>query len=280
MAQESQPLWWSNCCRRDTRDGRTELQVLNLDRPKGAAWPGVLSKSDSFDITFSPREGSIASIKGKKLPGSPDAPPLTSRQQDLRDQLQLPKLSQYPSPPGVGLHESPEARHQRLLEMYQEFVLELHRGTYLVQLTSTRDYSDIHCQLMEDLMTLKLDQNSGRIIEFPLSGVSKVYRIIREDDKIAKKGDGEAAVPQEHIIVVEFMRRKLAFVFFETNGALRFLACMELLIRRARQKEAQRLRGSPRGIAQPVSPVFTASSPGQGREPELPKRNRPLYVCL
>lgn len=205
--------------------------------------------------------------------------PLTPRQKDLRDRLQLPRLPQYPSPPGVGQDASEEVRLEVLLQMYQDFVMELHRGMYLVQLTSTRDYSDIHCQLMEDLATLKLDQNSGRIIEFPLSGVSKVYRIIREEDKLTGAVQGPASSPTEHIIVVEFMRRKLAFVFFETHAAMRFLACMELLIRQARQKEAQRLRGSPRAVAQPVGPIFKAN-PCQGREAEEKRRNSPLYVCL
>lgn len=54
---------------------------------------------------------------------------------------------------------------------------------YLTQLTSNRDYADIHVQLMEDLTTLKLDQSNGRIIEFPLTNVSKVYRIVKNDDK-------------------------------------------------------------------------------------------------
>lgn len=54
-------------------------------------------------------------------------------------------------------------------------------------------------------------------------------------------------------MVVEFMRRKLAFVFKELQAACicpsvglawqvsqRFLICMELLIRRAQQKQAMR----------------------------------------
>merc|ERR1719498_2326408 len=97
-----------------------------------------------------------------------------------------------------------ETRHQCLLELYQEFVLEMHTGTYLTQLTSSRDYSDIHCQLMEDLTTLKLDQSNGRILEFPLTGVSKVYRIVKNDDKWHGAGSSGAGKPlpvTEHIVV-------------------------------------------------------------------------------
>jgi len=140
--------------------------------------------------------------------------------------------------------------------MYQEFTLDLHTGMYLTQLTSNRDYSDIHCQLMEDMLTLKLDQSNGRIIEFPLTGVSKVYRIVKNDDKWYSAG---SAVPgfgggnTEHIVVVEFMRRKLAFVFKELQVSQRFLMCMELLIRRAQQKQARR---GPRAL----TPAFPAQA--------------------
>jgi len=126
--------------------------------------------------------------------------------------------------------------------MYQEFALDMHTGMYLTQLTSNRDYSDIHCQLMEDMQTLKLDQSNGRIIEFPLTGVSKVYRIVKNDDKWYSAGSPlpSAATNTEHIVVVEFMRRKLAFVFKELQMSQRFLMCMELLIRSAQQKQARK----------------------------------------
>merc|ERR1719482_1375605 len=158
---------------------------------------------------------------------------------DLRDQLELPLLHTYPVPPSCSPDEPESEKRTKLLEMYQEFALDLHTGMYLTQLTSNRDYSDIHCQLMEDMLTLKLDQSNGRIIEFPLTGVSKVYRIVKNDDKWYSAG---SAVPgfgggnTEHIVVVEFMRRKLAFVFKELQVSQRFLMCMELLIRKAQQQ--------------------------------------------
>lgn len=186
-----------------------------------------VSRTDSFDITFENRTGS--------------RPPPTPRQQSLWSDLELPHLQQYPVPPGASPEEPPDVRRRRLLELYQEFVLEMHTGTYLTQLTSSRDYSDIHCQLMEDLTTMKLDQSNGRIIEFPLTHVSKVYRIVKNDDKWYSGGqqqqNGQGMTATEHIVVVEFMKRKLAFVFGDITASQRFLTCMELLIRRALQQQ-------------------------------------------
>merc|ERR1712039_379348 len=93
------------------------------------------------------------------------------------------------------------------------------------------------------MMTLKLDQSNGRIIEFPLTSVSKAYRIVKIEDKwysAATHMSGNSVANTEHIVVVEFMRRKLAFVFKELQVSQRFLMCMELLIRRAQQKSANK----------------------------------------
>jgi len=168
---------------------------------------------------------------------------MTPRQKDLRDGLELPTLNTYPMPPNCNLDDDEEERKQRLLEMYQEFALDMHTGMYLTQLTSNRDYSDIHCQLMEDMQTLKLDQSNGRIIEFPLTAVAKVYRLVKNGDKWYSAGaspGGSSGSGTEHIVVVEFMRRKLAFVFKELPVSQRFLLCMELLIRRAQQQQAKK----------------------------------------
>jgi len=199
-----------------------------------------LTRGDSLDITFTPRplgnEEGNGSLSGSSMP-------ITPRQRDIRDGLQLPRLSMYPVPPNCGPEDSEEDRRRKLLQMYQEVALDLHTGMYLTQLTADRDYSDIHCQLMEDMTTLKLDQSNGRIIEFPLTNVSKVYRIVKNDDKFYTPGTvvpSEKGAKSEHIVVVEFLRRKLAFVYKEVAVAQRFMICMELLIRRAQQKQALR----------------------------------------
>merc|ERR1740121_901861 len=143
----------------------------------------MLMRGDSFDITFTPRSFGGPSASGSAAEVSSRSTPITPRQRDLRDQLELPSLHAYPVPPDCAPDDDEEERKRKLLDMYQGFALDLHTGTYLTQLTSTRDYSNIHCQLMEDMTTLKLDQTNGRIIEFPLTNVSKVYRIVKNDDK-------------------------------------------------------------------------------------------------
>jgi len=265
------------CCRCaacDNHGGQNELQIqygadvagmnnskaiqndrfVRLGDPTDAANPRhQITQTDSFDITFTPRSFSNYSNRSTPMRS------MTPRQKDLRDHLELPLLHTYPLPPICSPDEPEEERKKKLLEMYQEFALDLHTGMYLTQLTSSRDYSDIHCQLMEDLQTLKLDQSNGRIVEFPLTGVSKVYRIVKNDEKWYSAASGATGINTEHIVVVEFMRRKLAFVFKELQVAQRFLLCMELLIRRAQQKQAQKALRS-------LTPAFPPSSGGTGRD--------------
>lgn len=201
----------------------------------------LLTQHDSFDMTASvavQRSGKDDATGGGGLPDS-----ITPRQRNLRDRIWLPKLRRYPVPPTCSESDSEEKRRDELLRVYQEFVMDLHKGIHMTQLTSSQDYSDIHCQILEDLQTLKVDQGSGCIIEFPLGAVSKVYRIVKNDDKWYSAGSltGPAPMPPlplssaEHIVVVEFMRRKLAFVFIDIKVAQRFLMCIELLIRRAQE---------------------------------------------
>merc|ERR1719436_2037432 len=118
-------------------------------------------------------------------------------------------MHSYPEPPDFFIDDTEEMRRKKLLEMFQAFTMDMHAGTYLTQLTPSREYSEIHCQLMDDLTTLKMDQSNGHIIEFPLTSVSKVYRI----DKSDERRSSDLQVDAEQVVVVEFMRRKLAFVF-------------------------------------------------------------------
>jgi len=204
---------------------------------------------------------------------------MTPRQQNFKDRVRLPVLRRYPIPPGCSPDDPDEQRQNELLRMYQEFVLDLHKGVHMTQLTSNQDYSDIHCQILEDLQTLKVDQGSGCIIEFPLSAVSKVYRIIKNDDKWYSAGSLNGPTPMpplplsnaEHIVVVEFMRRKLAFVFTEIIAAQGFLTCMELLIRRAQESRQQPdLLGTVglnnRRKEDTIAPLFSGYSSGSPGE--------------
>mmetsp|Transcript_74603 Transcript_74603/g.207357 ORF Transcript_74603/g.207357 Transcript_74603/m.207357 type:complete len:405 (+) Transcript_74603:48-1262(+) len=269
MLQGAQLDWLFRCCTRDdNRDGRAsnEIQVLSCETDEPDApvrHRRALAKADSYDITFQ-----------NSRPVDPTML-FTPRQRDLRDRLELPFLQKYPNPPGCSLDEAEEPKREKLLHMYQEFVLEMHAGTYLTQLTSTRDYSNIHCQLMEDLKTLKLDQCNGRIIEFPLTGVSKVYRIVKSDDRLYSSISFPATAvgPVEHIIVVEFMRRKLAFVFPELHESQRFLLCMELLIRRAQQtSRGFKSTATPKAASQGGASTMTTPRPSgaQATTPPVP----------
>lgn len=225
--------WTCTGC--ESQGGQGEFQVqLSTDMVGNRKVRHALTSRDSFDLTFMPRNSGTA----RNQPA-----PITPRQRVVLEHLELPELVTYPTPPNSSPDDLEEDRKKKLLGMYQEFALSLHTGMYLTQLTSSRDYSDIHCQLMEDMLTLKLDQSNGRIIEFPLTNVSKVYRIVKTDDRWYTAGmpvPGGASANVEQIVVVEFMRRKLAFVFRDLQEAQRFLIGMELLIRRAQQRQAKR----------------------------------------
>merc|ERR1719510_2368394 len=224
----------------------------------------LLTHQDSFDMTMMPHHNSCQSTTVR-------ASPITPRQKSFKDRIRLPKLRRYPLPPTCSPDAPEEARRDELLRVYQEFVLDLHKGLHMTQLTSNQDYSDIHCQILEDLQTLKVDQGSGCIIEFPLSAVSKVYRIVKNDDTWHSAGSltGPLPIPPlplssaEHIVVIEFMRRKLAFAFSDMAAAQRFLMCIELLIRRVQES-----RGSPvpgLGGWRPLSPEDDPRRGARGR---------------
>mmetsp|Transcript_55519 Transcript_55519/g.121087 ORF Transcript_55519/g.121087 Transcript_55519/m.121087 type:complete len:283 (-) Transcript_55519:58-906(-) len=219
------------CCNTNYDYG-AELKVIQLssdvleEKCEMSQPVHLLTQQDSFDMTESPRKTMY-----------------TPRQVSLRDRVKLPTLRRYPVPPGSSGDDPEDVKRTELLRVYQDFVLDLHRGLHMTQLNASQDYSDIHCQLMEDMTTLKLDQSNGRIIEFPLTNVSKVYRIVKNEDKFYTPGTPvppERAAKSEQIVVVEFLRRKLAFVFKELHISQRFMICMELLIRRAQQKQAVR----------------------------------------
>lgn len=57
-----------------------------------------------------------------------------------------------------------------LLSLFRDFALDLNRGRYLTQLGSNQDYSVIHCQVMDDLQTLKVDQGNGGLVDVGKEG--------------------------------------------------------------------------------------------------------------
>lgn len=265
-----------HCCDSQGDVGTGELKVIQLSSDvldcSNASQPvHLLTQRDSFDMTMSPR----TACKGEQLPSRFRT--FTPRQQSLHEQIWLPNLRRYPVPPTCSPDDPEDVQRQELLRVYQDFVMDLHKGIHMTQLTSKQDYSDIHCQIREDLQTLQVDQGSGCIIEFPLRAVSKVYRIVKNDDRWYSAGSltGPSPIPPlplsnaEHIVVIEFMRRKLPFVFTDMKAAQRFLMCIELLIRRAQESRGEVELSGSRGHAgekKGVAPMFSTSSFGNGRE--------------
>jgi hypothetical protein len=218
-----------------------------------------LGKNDSFDITFTPRPFQDLDLLSARHAASP-------RQRELSDRLGFPVMKQYRAPPNCSHDDSEDVRKAALYEMYQAFAVDLHAGMYLTQLTSSREHSEIHCQLMDDLVTLKMDQSNGHIVEFPLTSVSKVYRIMNEEARRAGDTQGEDAAG--HLVVVEFMRRKLCFVFPEVKVAQRFLISLEMLIYRAQQQRTKDQRPltsaipqRPQSRSQEACPEIASQSP-------------------
>ncbi|CAJ1363613.1 unnamed protein product [Effrenium voratum] len=250
-----------------------EMKVVQLmSDDTGLANPvHLLTEQDSFDVTVSPRAGAMGDWT-KRLP-------MTPRQHDFRDRIQLPRLLRYPLPPDCLPDEPEDKRRAALLQVFQDFVLDLHRGMHMTQISSSQEYSDIHCQILEDLQTLKIDQGSGCIIEFPLIAVSKVYRIVKNDDRWFSAGSLTGPTPMpplplsnaEHIVVVEFMKRKLAFVFCDIVASQRFLMCMELLIRRAQEHDVRLPKNTDSLI-----PMFAGSLGHKKPGERFAQPNRPV----
>lgn len=265
------------CCNgnNDSSGPGSELRIVQLTSDvmecQMAQPVHLLTRPDSFDITNSP----IMSWSGDRSRTTSAA----SRQCNFKDKIRLPTLRRYPVPPNCSADGPEESCREELLQVYQEFVLELHKGIHMTQLTANQDYSNIHCQILEDLQTLKVDQGSGCIVEFPLTAVSKVYRIIKNDDKLYSNGllPGARFPPtvSEHIVVVEFMRRKLAFVFKDMDAAQRFLMCIELLIRRAQEVRGlnvTKFRDQPKE-KEAMAPIFGGQ---HARGPSLDHGSLPM----
>eukprot|EP00812_Abedinium_dasypus_P002432 NODE_1296_length_1182_cov_265.506655.p1 GENE.NODE_1296_length_1182_cov_265.506655~~NODE_1296_length_1182_cov_265.506655.p1 ORF type:complete len:295 (-),score=86.39 NODE_1296_length_1182_cov_265.506655:282-1121(-) len=160
---------------------------------------------------------------------------ITPRQRKFRDNLVLPAMVCCPPAfDAVSAHETDEAKHSRLLEMFKEFTLGLYTGKYIALMMPAGHYVDVHCQLHENLETLMLDMRNGHIIEFPLANVSKVFRVVK-CDTISVMAGSACKTPTRHIIILSFARPKLAFAFTKEPEAKRFMICMEILIRKAQK---------------------------------------------
>ncbi|CAD7962533.1 unnamed protein product [Amoebophrya sp. A25] len=177
---------------------------------------------------------------------------LTPRQQTVLEEITLPFMEQYPDCPveetsfsskmiggasSASANDSgteSEKNYRALSDVFRGFVFDLYNGTYLTQLTSVSEKQLVHAQLLDGHRILALSQGSGRIVEFPLLSLSRIYRISSANATRMLQDTGGVGVPG-HIVILEFSERKLAFLFGDAASSQRFLICFELLVRRTQQ---------------------------------------------
>eukprot|EP00927_Polykrikos_kofoidii_P085997 TRINITY_DN9508_c0_g2_i1.p1 TRINITY_DN9508_c0_g2~~TRINITY_DN9508_c0_g2_i1.p1 ORF type:complete len:327 (-),score=52.72 TRINITY_DN9508_c0_g2_i1:92-1072(-) len=254
------PSGFFHCCTRDEEDP-SELQVINLSSDVMESLPvHSLTELDALDVSWTAQKSSTGERPRTLVKD-------TARQQNIKDRVVLPNLVKYPIPPGYSTDDSEEFLENELLRIYQEFVVDLHKGMCMTQLTGIQEYAVMHLQIMEDLETLKVDQGNGCVVEFPLVCVSKVHRMIKCHEEWANQANTGSPhlslLPVEHVVMLEFLQRRLAFVFTEDVPAQRFKICMELLVRRAIERRRK------------VETTFPCRKP---KEEYKPKRKKPAVL--
>eukprot|EP01069_Polyplicarium_translucidae_P008129 Polyplicarium_translucidae@DN3187_c0_g3_i1.p1 len=139
---------------------------------------------------------------------------LTPRQLNMMKKIALPSLNLYPAPPGeTNAHSlNQDQRRDALASLYRHFVLDIIRGLYLTQITAGREYATIHCQLADDFSSLILDQNDGRLIEFPLDSVRTVYVLVRTVERPALAVEPRTVSPPGRTTASDVPKRKAAQV--------------------------------------------------------------------
>eukprot|EP00434_Breviolum_minutum_P011480 symbB.v1.2.010119.t1/scaffold658.1/size175746/9 len=124
-------------------------------------------------------------------------------------------------------------------------------------MAANQEYVDSHCQLMAGFQSLKVDYGSDNTItEFPLSNVTKMYRIVKQraNQYHLAEQHPRTSYPfpeTEHLVIIEFVSRKLACVFADEVEAQRFLLCMELLTWQTQHEERFD------GCRERIVPLFT-----------------------
>eukprot|EP00406_Dinophysis_acuminata_P047054 CAMPEP_0179309658 /NCGR_PEP_ID=MMETSP0797-20121207/51764_1 /TAXON_ID=47934 /ORGANISM="Dinophysis acuminata, Strain DAEP01" /LENGTH=296 /DNA_ID=CAMNT_0021019367 /DNA_START=210 /DNA_END=1097 /DNA_ORIENTATION=+ len=110
--------------------------------------------------------------------------------------LELPRMDNIPLPPTCSSEAPMPERQRKLFDLYMKYAIRLEGGFHVDQVISNHETDKTHLQLMEDLMVLKVDQSSGRVIEFPMRGVSKVYRMVKYGNRW-RAPNGPAPVSQK-----------------------------------------------------------------------------------
>lgn len=243
----------NSCCRRTVEQ---DLKVVHIT----ADVQDPLGPSTSHD-PYGCKDGNVGPPPGRfHAATSSKLPALTPRQRDLKERVRLPVMLRYPVPQECSQDDPADVRAAELLRIFQAFVLDLNKGVYMTQVNACDEYSDIHCQLQDDLQTLKVDQGSGCIVEFPLTAVTRIYRIVRNDGPTPIPDADLDQSDAEHIVVVEFMRRKLVLVFGAMLDAQSFIMCTELLVRFAQEVSNV-----------PTTPISCSMDDANRPPPEIPR---------
>eukprot|EP00435_Cladocopium_sp_Y103_P070594 s497_g35.t1 len=219
-------LGFTPCCCWDEAHETLHIVQLSTD-----------ALADPFDLNISPShaESSGRVLATKGTGASPG-------EQRLREQIQLPRMRWFKLQgawdDGVDDDEDlgEEEKKMALLQIYQDSVLDLLSGLELTVMAGNQEYVDSHCQLMPGFTSLKVDYGcDNSITEFPLNNVTKMYRVVKRRANTQlhlAEHHPRTSYPfpeTDHIVIVEFVSRKLVFVFVDEVEAQRFLLCLELL---------------------------------------------------
>lgn len=219
------------CCWEETTENLHIVQLSTDSVVPGGSPRFVVA--DPFDMPVTPSRAVDRAEPGPR-PG----------RQQLREQIPTPRMQWFTMHGVVSDNElGEEERKAALLQIYQDSVLDLLGGLQLTQLAANQEYVDTHCQLMSDFRSLKVDYGSDNsITEFPLANITKMYRIWKQRANQFNLADCHPrtsySFPEtEHIVIIEFICRKLVFVFADEIVAQRFLLCMELLTWQAQHED-------------------------------------------
>eukprot|EP00392_Amoebophrya_sp_AT5.2_P000760 g761.t1 len=132
-----------------------------------------------------------------------------------------------------------------LLGMYRDFVAQtvLHGGATLDRVSSGgQSYYQRKPVVVslaassprepDDIKYLRLDESDGRLVEFPLRAISDIYRLQKQNLNLnTQQRSVDSFSFVDNIVVVEFLKRKLAFAFADSQQCQKFIACLNCVIK-------------------------------------------------
>jgi len=182
---------------------------------------------------------------------------LTPRQKRFHNKVKLPdRLLDECNIPESAVLPKEGTREEKLDELnkiYKKFVLSLNRGIVLKQVITTRSYADIHCQLMDDMINLTINQGSGVLVLISLDSVSGLDFYVQRPSIYAEAAtvtrntsSTNPLVPSlrlnsaDYLVIMKFAvdgykERKIVFVFHNERKGTTFKLCMELLVEQTKR---------------------------------------------